>query len=342
MGIQRLQPVTSSGGSVSTQFITLPNSKRHETTVQLAAGVYSVAGTVSHSLATVKFLDSNNAVLATATVSGLTPVVVSLSSPVAKIQSYAKAYRSDGYTLMGAIQIGITLTGLSVPSTAFSGTLTTYTSSQAITINGTALVIAVGGGGGGNGSDGSSYGGSGGGSGAVLEKYATNWSGAYTLVIGNGGSGINQQNSGGAASGGTTILSNAGGTILSAGGGLTGSAGNYGGGGGGTAASSGTYDFIGSSSGQRGHNWGNTGQYNEWTSAYSIQYQYGFEFAVSGGVGGTDAGTSKVECVGNGFSGTSGGGNATGNGNGGGGRKANAVAGSGSAGCLLVITGITI
>ena len=163
MAISRINSATSSGGSISTQFITLSNSKRHVTEMQLPAGVYSVAGTTAHASATIRFLDSSNAVLATSTINGLTPTVVSLSSPVAKIQSYAKAYRSDGYTLMGTIQIGITLTGLSVQSTSFSGTLTTYTTSQAITINGTAFVIAVGGGGGGNGSDGCSYGGSGGG-----------------------------------------------------------------------------------------------------------------------------------------------------------------------------------
>lgn len=336
MAISRINPTAaSSGGGVSTQFLTLPNSNRYVASLDLASGTYSIAGTATHASGTVDFLDSGNSIITTATFSGVIPTVVSIATPVKKVRAYANPYRSDGRTEMGSIQVGITLTGLTALSNSYSGTVTTYTSSQAVSINGTAYVIAVGGGGGGNSSNSGSYYGSGGGSGAVIEKFATNWSGAYTLTIGSGGSGVNASGTGQQPSGGSTILANAGGTLFTAGGGLTGNYGPNGGGGGSYGAPSGTYDYAGGSNGGRGYNNGGSGNGDMTTAIYPTKYQWAKAFAVVGGAGG---GGSAQTALNNGTGGASAG-NATGYGNGGGGANGG-TGGNGSSGVLYVITGL--
>ena len=343
MAISRINPSTSSsGGGATTQFITLPDSNRYVTTMALASGVYSVAGTTANIGGKVEFLDANNAVITSATFTATTPTVISLATPATKVRAYANPYKSDGYTPTGSIQVGISLTGLTALTNSYSGTVTTYTTTQAISLNGTAYVIAIGGGGGGNGADGNGYGGGGGGSGAVIERFATNWSGAYTLTIGSGGSGVKQTGNGGSASGGSTILANAGGTIFTAGGGLTGGFGSYGGNGGGSGSASGTYDFAGGSGGAQGQNGGGSNNGNITPYPYPFKYQWAKPTSVQGGFGGSDYTVSPIQQNlnnGNGLPGANGG-NATGYGNGGGGLKNNGSGGNGSSGALYVITGL--
>lgn len=196
MGYQIYPDITSSGGSsASTAFFTVLNSNRYWANVDLAAGVYNFAGTISYANCEVALLDASNAVLQTITVSGTTPVVVTITTACKKLRFVSRPYRtSDDTTLMGSIQIGITLVGALNNTTGFTGTSALYTTTQPISINGTAYVFVIGGGGGSNGNT-SGYNTTGGASGALVEKYATNWSGLYTATIGNGGGtgGVEQQ-----------------------------------------------------------------------------------------------------------------------------------------------------
>jgi len=235
---------------------------------------------------------------------------------------------------MGSIQIGVTLVGALNNTTGFTGTIAEYTTTQPISINGTAYVFVVGGGGGGRQTT-TGYNTSGGASGALVEKYATNWSGLYTVTIGNGGTRGTGGDTGG--TGGTTTLTNTGGTVISAGGG-----------GGSTTngnnditryslpANSGG-DHAGFSSGQGGSGqggyWGNPIAY-----PYPAVFQWAKQFTVCGGGGG---GSGSSQGYGNGANGgggfdSTGFANARGYGNGGAGGQS----GAGSAGAVWVVTGL--
>ncbi len=151
MGYQIYPQVSSSGGSsASTAFFTVANTNRYWANVDLASGVYNFAGTVSHARCEVALLDASNNILTTVTVSGTTPVVVTITQPCKKLRFIARPYRSDDLTLMGSIQIGVTLVGALNNTTGFTGTIAEYTTTQPISINGTAYVLVVGGGGGSN------------------------------------------------------------------------------------------------------------------------------------------------------------------------------------------------
>jgi hypothetical protein len=330
MGYQIYPQVSSGGGSsASTAFFTVANTNRYWANVDLASGVYNFAGTVSHANCEVALLNASDTVLTTITVSGITPVVVTITETCKKLRFIARPYRtSNDFTPMGSIQIGVTLVGALNNTTGFTGTIAEYTTTQPISINGTAYVLVVGGGGGSN-SNTAGYNTTGGASGCLVEKYATNWSGLYTVTIGNGG--------GASTTGGTTTLTNTGGTIMSAGGGQGATnAGNQDRNYFSTPANSGG-DHAGFSAGGAGSNQGNAG-YQPYVYPYPAKYQWAKQFTVQGGVGGgggidLSTGYGNGANGGGGYSGNS---NARGNGNGGGG-SANS---SGSAGAVWVVTGL--
>jgi len=329
MGYQIYPQVSSGGGSsASTAFFTVANSNRYWANVDLAAGVYNFTGTVAHANCEVALLNASDTVLTTITVSGTTPVVVTITETCKKLRFIARPYRNDDRTQMGSIQIGVTLVGALNNTTGFTGTIAEYTSTQPISINGTAYVFVVGGGGGANANT-YGYNTGGGGSGCLVEKYATNWSGLYTVTIGNGG--------GTSSTGGTTTLTNTGGTVMSAGGGQGNpNQGNQGTFNFSTPANSGG-DYAGFSAGGNGSNQGNSG-YQPYVYPYPAKYQWAKAFTVQGGVGGgggidLSTGYGNGANGGGGYSGNS---NARGYGNGGGG-SANS---SGSAGAVWVVTGL--
>ena len=331
--------VASSGGGASTSFFTIANSNRYWANVDLDAGVYDFVGTAAHVSCEVALLDANNTVLTTVTCTGTTKVTVTASSAIKKLRFVSRLYRtSDNRTLMGSIQIGVTLVGELNNTTGFTGTIAEYTTTQPISINGTAYVLAVGGGGGGKTTT-NGYSSGGGASGALVEKFATNWSGLYTATIGNGGSAPAGDDAGG--TGGTTTLTNTGGTVMSAGGGQgnprNGANGCWGFG---IPANSGG-DYAGFSSGACGSNQGGSSQ-NPHAEPYAAVYQWAKQFSVTGGGGG---GSSTSYALNNGADGGGGfhsGGankNARGRGNGGSGTTGD-QAGSGSGGAIWVITGL--
>ena len=312
-----------------TSFYTIPDTNRYWAATDFAPGVYSFAGTTTNDRCTVTLIDVNDSTLTTVSIAGTSAVIVTVTSTIKKVKFINRPYRVDDKTLMGSINIGITLVGEIVdPPTGFSGTITEYTTTQTVSISGTAYVFVVGGGGGSNNNT-TGYNTSGGSSGALVEKFASNWSGYYTVNIGAGGAA--------SSTGGTTTLVNAGGTVMSAGGGVGAvRAGNndrdyYS-----LPANSGG-DYAGFSAGGPGSNQGNSG-YNPSVYPYPATYQWAKAFTVQGGVGGGgditySTGFGNGANGGGGYSGNA---NARGNGNGGGGSASS----TGSAGAVWVVTGL--
>lgn len=352
MGYQIYPQVSASGEpTADITYVTLPTSNRYISTVDFSAGIYTLFATDGTGKGYVDFLNANNAVIGTASFQGTTPTIFTLSEDAKKIRSYADVYTAGqtGLTLMGSRQVGIQLQGLFNEGTTSLGTATVYTTSQAVSINGSAYVILIGGGAGGRNTyvnaGGYDFHGQGGMSGLILEKYATNWSGLYSITIGQGG-GIG-------SAGGATTLTNAGGTVMSAGGGTVQGWSEIGS----TSymqpnetqyypAKSGTYDYFGHSKAQP---W----QYTDTSPAspYANKFQWAYKIAVGAGQQGATAFNSSINnldtalLLGNGNSGHATGAdsarNATGYGNGGAGRRHNGgQAGTGSQGVAIVVTGV--
>ena len=332
MAISKVNPSAAASTS-NTSYIDIPGVSIYRATLTSKVGTYSLALTVASKQAKIQFLDSNGAVITTASLDGTTPVTVNLATESTKIRAWQTWLQAQTSSVTASIEFkGGTLT----TGSAYSGTVTTVSSTGSATINGAAYVILVGGGGGGaNGSIG--YGGGGGGSGTVVERYASNWSGSYTITIGAGGVGAAGQGANGDTinntQAGSTIIANGGGTIFSAKGGTVANYGYNGNGAGGQpAGATGTYDFSGGVNGGGGN--GGTGN----AGGYGNNYRNATTIVVQGGFG--DGGGTPTN-YGNGIPGTrSGTITASGYGNGGGGSPNNSGAGDGSAGVAYIITNV--
>ena len=335
MAISKLNPAAAPSTS-NTSYIDIPGVSIYRATLTSKVGTYSLALTVASKQAKIQFLDSNGAVITTASLDGTTPVTVNLATESTKIRAWQSWLQAETSSITASIEFkGGTLT----TGTAYSGTVTTVSSTGSQTINGSAYVILIGGGGGGNyGSEASGgYGGGGGGSGTVVEKFATNWSGSYTITIGAGGTGgiggsdygdtINNTQAG------ETIIANGGGTIFSAKGGTAGNRGYNGNGAGGKPfGATGSYDFSGGADGGSGNQGSFAG------SRYGNNYRNATTIVVQGGHG--DRGGTATS-YGNGLPGTrSGTINASGYGNGGGAGLAAATGGNGAPGVAYIITNV--
>jgi hypothetical protein len=321
---------TPSLSTSNTQFITIPDGNTlRSTQMSLQAGVYNIVAT-NASYNTKIRLYNGSTLVTTVTTTGLTPVVLNLATPVTKVWAHSQVGAPS-------LQVGFTLTGVTLANTQITGTLDTITSSSNYTVtNQTAYIVAIGGGGGGNSTDNSGYGGGGGGSGAVVELGPVLLNGTYAVTIGTGGAGTSQTNNNRSVSGGSTIF----GSLLTAGGGCFGGNGPYGGDGGPYGSASGTYDWAGGSYGAKGQNGGGSNNQNAFPSVYPPVSQWTVSGSVAGGNGGGFSGTATAGLGTNiGTGGHSAYGNATGFGCGGGGFKSGTAVGSGngSAGVVYVL-----
>ena len=334
-------PAPSAGGDGGTniEFFALPDHKFYVSTVDYVAGTYSLAMTTANKTAKAQFFDSNGGLITTANLSGLTPVVINLATPATKVRIFQPYVQS----LSGSVTVQIEFKGEQLLASTFSGTVQTITTTQAVNINGTAYVMAVGGGGAGHRTNSHPYGGGGGGSGALVESFRTNWSGAYTATIGAAQlyttiSTFTGRNQGFA---GTTTLSDANGVIFSANGGGNGGRGDQDATGGDGGTVSGTYT-VGTVGGA-----GGTGHLNHTGTAYAgstaaFTNQHAKAGGVQGGMGGWDNWSTAPTNMLNGLAGTGVGASshATGFGNGGGGYWHNGAAGNGTAGVMYIITSL--
>ena len=340
-----LEIYTSSGwkaaqaSSSNTSYVSMPGSLYYASSMDCAVGTYSLAMTTDNKTAKIQFFDANDTLITTASLNGLTPVTVNLATAAKKVRGFQPWSQS----LSGGVTASIEFKGGTLVSNTYSGTVTQYTTTQSVSLSGTAYIILVGGGG--SGATGyNGYGGGGGGSGGIAEKLATGLSGSYTITIGSGlgnasgqGGSDNTANNGRA---GSTTFSNAGGTIFSATGGTTGNVGWFGNSAAGSGGSgTGSYDYAGGARGGFGRDQG-----PKQSAAYATIYQHAKSFIVQGGLGGNSADSSTVRLdYSNGLPGIDSvnGGNATGYGNGGGGvATGDGNGGRGSDGCAFIITGL--
>lgn len=320
MAIQKLGPAASTSTS-NTSYIQIPANLFYTTALTCKVGTYSCAITVASKTAKIQFLDANKAVITTASLDGTTPVTVNLATEA----KYVRAFQPWFQSLTSNITVYIEFKGPQLTTATYSGTVTTIDSTQSVTINGTAYVILVGGGGMGNvGINGNSEmrGGGGGGSGTIAEKFATDWSGSYTITIGAGGTtyGGGYDDTINNPAGGTTSIAQNGTSIFTAGGGTSGNVNWFGNGQGGKSKpATGSFDYQGGSNGGAGRDQGPEKQ-----NPYGSVYQHAKSMIVQGGHGGQPSQTTPTN-YGNGQAGVSNinNGLASGYGNGGGGSNTN-------------------
>lgn len=330
------EPTTSTS---NTSYIQIPANLYYTTELVCKVGTYLCALTVASKTAKVQFLDANKTVITTASLDGLTDVTVNLATEA----KYIRAYQPWFQSLTSNITASIEFKGPQLTTATYSGTVTTITSTQSVTINGTAYVVLVGGGGcgwAGTIGNGEMRGGSGGGSGTVAEKFATDWSGSYTITIGAGGTtyGGGYSDPINNPAGGTTSIAQGGSNIFTAGGGTSGNRNWFGDGQGGKAiAATGSFDYQGYSGGGYGRDTGPEKQ-----NPYGNVYQHAKSMIVQGGHGGQPSQTTPVN-YGNGQAGvnTINGGLASGYGNGGGGSNTDGSStGYGAPGVAYIITNL--
>lgn len=194
MGIQTFPPQVAS--TASTQFVGAASPLTlYDADIDLEPGVYEVS-CVSTTVTYFYLLSaSNDLILQSQTTSGTVTIV--LAQPAARIFYYTNTGSS--------VTVGITLTGLNLPTGAFSGTLDTITASGNYNSLGSAWVYGVAGGSGGNGqSAGNFFGGNGGKGGGRIEPQIVQINSSTAVVIGAGGTGSTTNvftgNSGGSTS----------------------------------------------------------------------------------------------------------------------------------------------
>jgi hypothetical protein len=338
MAIQKLGPVASTSTS-NTSYIQIPANLYYTTPLTCKVGTYSCAITVASKTAKIQFLDANKAVITTASLDGLTGVTVNLATEA----KYVRAYQPWLQSLTSNITVSIEFKGPQLTTATYSGTVTTVTSTQSVTINGTAYVVLVGGGGcgwAGTNGNGEMRGGSGGGSGTVAEKFATNWSGTYAITIGAGGTtyGGGYSDPIDNPAGGTTSIAQGGTNIFTAGGGTSGNRNWFGDGQGGKSkAATGSFDHSGGARGGFGRDCG-----PEKMDPYGSVYQHAKSMIVQGGHGGQPSQTTPTN-YGNGQAGvnTINSGLASGYGNGGGGSNTDGYSVAyGAPGVAYIITDV--
>jgi hypothetical protein len=328
-------PSSGSDGGTNIEFIRMPDHKYEVSAVDYLAGTYSLAMTVANKTATIQFFDANGSQITEASLSGLTPVVVNVATPAKKIRAFQPLIQSKS----GAVTASIEFKGEQLISNTFSGTVQTITSTQAVSINGTAYVIVIGGGGAGKDTGQHSQGGGGGGSGGVAELYATNWSGAYTVTIGQGATATQANENSNSYYGGTTTVTKTGFSIGATGGGNGGRGYNANGDGGIHGSGTGTFDYQGGAYGGMGHR-NHLGRADA-GQTYGWRYQHAKAGGVQGGGGGWQHNADAIDLF-NGLAGTgkTSASHATGYGNGGGGWWHVELAGNGSQGVVYIITGL--
>jgi hypothetical protein len=315
-------PVTS---SVNAKALTLPSPNVfYSATTPFTAGVYTVT-CVSTTMLTFEFYSSANVLLLNSqTVSGT--ITISLASDASTLRLYSNTGTN--------VIVTITQTALTLPGSAFSGTLDTITTVGNSTYTGTSTsgygyAVLVGGGGGGGGRALGDDRSGGGGSGGVCAKYVQ-LTGSMAVTIGAAGDGGASPTAGGAS----TFDG-----MTAGGGGRGGISANAVGAGG--TATGGTLNSAGGAGGSLGYTGNNGG-------ATTLLYPHVVNGTTGGGRGGSNIGPAVAGAgSGIGTGGASGfnngnGGNATGYGAGGGGggiinTAPLSVGGNGTQGVLYVL-----
>jgi hypothetical protein len=314
---------TSSTSTSNTKYVNLTNnSSMYSAPLDLPSGVYTV--TMDNASATsrvILYSDSagSSTVIDFSLTAGQTRTL-QIGTDVKKVW----AQLTNNYT---DVKIAFTLTGTLIANTTLSGVLTTYSTSQTVSVTaGTYFVIAVGGGGGGVATSNNGYGGGGGGAGGLAELGPVALSGNYVIQIGSGANGAGNQNSN--LGGGTTNFGN----LIGANGGYNGGDGPYGGNGGPGGSANGTYTYSQSVYGGKGLNGGGN-QNSDTTGSGAVKPIFAFVNSGKtlsggrGGHGGQPGLQGNAGYIGLGGSGSYG--NGTGYGAGGGGGNGNNSGGSG-------------